>query len=105
MEVGLAPNIMKCIDILSFDVIKDFPYNYDRIIQVSWKNGKKNYLVLLWKCVWNDVTWHFEISNCDLSSQAYLHLKKQIVEHYKAQFPNPKNIPVTLLLLKFNDSL
>ncbi len=31
MEVGLAPNIMK-----GMNIIKDFPYNYDRIIIQSF---------------------------------------------------------------------
>ncbi len=34
MEVGLTFNIMKGINIFTTDVIKDFPYNYQRIIQV-----------------------------------------------------------------------
>ncbi len=39
-EVGLAPNIiMKGINIFTADIIKDFPYNYDKIIQVLWKKG------------------------------------------------------------------
>jgi hypothetical protein len=41
VEVGLAPNIMKGINIFTADVIKDFPYNYDKIIQVLWKKGNK----------------------------------------------------------------
>jgi hypothetical protein len=34
VEVGLAPNIMKGINIFTIDVIKDFSCNYDKIIQV-----------------------------------------------------------------------
>jgi hypothetical protein len=34
VEVGLTPNIMKGINIFTTDVIKEFPYNYERIIQV-----------------------------------------------------------------------
>jgi hypothetical protein len=33
VEAGLAPNIMKDINILMENVIKEFSYNYDRIIQ------------------------------------------------------------------------
>jgi hypothetical protein len=33
VEVGLAPNIMKGINIFTADIIKDFSHNYDRIIQ------------------------------------------------------------------------
>jgi hypothetical protein len=72
MEVGLVPNIMKCINIFIADVIKDFPYNYDRTIQVLWKKGnkKKN---LYFENVWNDATWHSKILDCILSPHAYLH--------------------------------
>jgi hypothetical protein len=66
------PNIMKGINIFTADVIKDFPYNYDKIIQVLWKKGnkkKKNYF----ESVWNDVTSHSKILDCILSPQAYLH--------------------------------
>jgi hypothetical protein len=41
VEVGLVPNIMKGINIFTTDVIKDFPYNYDKIIQVLWKKDNK----------------------------------------------------------------
>jgi hypothetical protein len=41
VEIGLAPNIMKGIDIFTADVIEDFPYNYDKIIQVLQKKGNK----------------------------------------------------------------
>jgi len=41
VEVGLVPNIMKCINIFIANVIKDSPYNYDKIIQVLWKKGNK----------------------------------------------------------------
>jgi len=41
VEVGLAPNIMKGINIFDANVIKNFPYNYDRIILVPWKKGNK----------------------------------------------------------------
>jgi hypothetical protein len=41
VEVGLAPNIMKGINIFTVDIIKDFSYKYDRIIQVLWKKGNK----------------------------------------------------------------
>ncbi len=41
VEVGLAPNIMKGINIFPADVIKDFLCNYDRIIQVLGKKGNK----------------------------------------------------------------
>jgi hypothetical protein len=64
VEVGLAPNFMKDINIFTTDVIKDFSYNYDRIIQVLWKKGNKKNKSLL---------WHSEISDCILSPQAYLH--------------------------------
>jgi hypothetical protein len=65
VELGLAPNIMKGINIFIVDVIKDFPYNYDRIIPVLWKkcNKKKNLL----ESVWNDATCHTKISDCVLS--------------------------------------
>jgi hypothetical protein len=33
MEVGLMPNIMKGFNTFTANVIKDFPYNYDIIIQ------------------------------------------------------------------------
>jgi hypothetical protein len=72
VEVGLAPNIMKGINIFTADVIKD-PYNYDRLIQVLWKKGKKKKKNLYFESVWNDATWHSEISDCVLSPQAYLH--------------------------------
>jgi hypothetical protein len=72
VEVGLAPNIMKGINIFTTDVIKDFPYNYDKIIQMLWKKGNKEKIILLWKCL-NDATWHSEISDCVLNPQAYLH--------------------------------
>ncbi len=57
------------------NVIKDISYNYERIIQVLWKNGnkKKKKKNLYFESVWNDVTWHSEISDCVLSPQAYLH--------------------------------
>ncbi len=35
------PIIMKGINIFNADVIKDFSYNYDGIIQVLWKKGNK----------------------------------------------------------------
>jgi hypothetical protein len=73
MEVGLAPNIMKCINIFNANVIKDFPCNYDKIIQVLWKKGNKKSKNLYFESVWNDATWHSEISGCVLSLQAYLH--------------------------------
>jgi hypothetical protein len=41
VEVGLEPNIMKGTNIFSANIIKDFPYNYDKIIQVLWKKGNK----------------------------------------------------------------
>jgi hypothetical protein len=41
VEVGLAPNIMKGINIFTPNVIKDFPYKYDKIIQVLWKKRNK----------------------------------------------------------------
>jgi hypothetical protein len=41
MEVGLAPNIMKRISISILDVIKDFSYNYDNIVQMLRKEGNK----------------------------------------------------------------
>ncbi len=41
VEVGLMPIIMKGINIFNADVIKDFSYNYDGIIQVLWKKGNK----------------------------------------------------------------
>ncbi len=47
MEVGLAPNIMKGINIFTTDVIKDFSYNYDRIIQMLWKKGNKENIYIL----------------------------------------------------------
>ncbi len=72
MEVGLAPNIMKGINIFTTDVIKDFPYNYDKIIQVLWKKDNKKKIILYFENVWNDGTWHSEISDCVLSPQAYL---------------------------------
>ncbi len=72
MEVGLALNIMKGINIFTADVIKDFSYNYDRIIQVLWNKGNKE-ILFYFESVWNDTTWHSEISDCILSPQAYLH--------------------------------
>jgi len=72
VEVGLAPNIMKVLIFLMANVIKNFSYNYDRIIQMLWKKGnkKKN---LYFESVWNDATWHLKILDCILSLQAYLH--------------------------------
>ncbi len=63
VEVGLAPNIMKGINIFTTDVIKDFPYNYDKIIQVLWKKGNKKKKSLLWKCLkWCHMTfWNFRL--------------------------------------------
>jgi hypothetical protein len=102
VEVGLVPNIMKCIHIFTADVIKDFSYNYDKIIQALLKKGNKKKKPLLWKCL----KWcHMALSDYILSPQAYLHYIKQIIKHYKAQFPNTKKIPVTLLLLTFKDDL
>jgi hypothetical protein len=50
VEVGLvAPNIMKSINILMANVIKDFSYNYDRIIQVLWKKGNKKKKIFILK--------------------------------------------------------
>jgi hypothetical protein len=72
VEVGLALNIMKGINIFTADVIKDFSYNYDRIIQVLWNKGNKE-ILFYFESVWNDTTWHSEISDCILSPQAYLH--------------------------------
>jgi hypothetical protein len=58
------------------NVIKDFSYNL-------WQNNssvcerkatrKKKKKFLYFESVWNDVTWHSEISDCVLSPQAYLH--------------------------------
>jgi hypothetical protein len=61
MEVGLAPNIMKGINIFTADVIKDFSYNYDKIIQMLWKKGNKKKKSLLWKCLkWCHMAlWNF----------------------------------------------
>ncbi len=74
VEVGLMPNIMKGINIFNANIIKDFPYNYDRIIQVLlWKKGNKEKKIFYFESVWNDATWHSEISDCVLSPQAYLH--------------------------------
>ncbi len=72
MEVGLTPNIVKGINIFIADVIKECPYNYDWIVQMLWKEGhkKKN---LYFESVWNDAMWHFEISDCILNPQTYLH--------------------------------
>jgi hypothetical protein len=66
VEIGLTFNIMKSINIFNVDVIKDFSYNYDIIIQVQWKKGnkKKN---LYFESVWNDATWHSKILECILS--------------------------------------
>jgi hypothetical protein len=36
------PNIMKGINIFIVDVMKDFSYKYDRIIQMLWKKNNKN---------------------------------------------------------------
>ncbi len=72
MEVGLAPNIMKGINIFTTDVIKDFSYNYDKIIQELWKkDNEKKYIYF--ESVWNDATWHSKISYYVLSLEAYLH--------------------------------
>jgi hypothetical protein len=49
MEVALAPNIMKGINIFTADVIKDFSYNYDRIIQVLWRKGNKKKIIFTLK--------------------------------------------------------
>jgi hypothetical protein len=45
---------MKDINIFTADVIKDFPYNYDKIIQVLWKKGNQEnktnlYVESVWK--------------------------------------------------------
>ncbi len=63
VEVGLAPNIMKGINIFTADVIKDFPYNYDKIIQVLWKKGNKEKKILLCKCLkWCHMAlWNFRL--------------------------------------------
>jgi hypothetical protein len=64
VEVGLAPNIMKGINIFTADVIKDFSYNYDKIIQVLWKKGnKKKKKSLFWKCLkWCHMAlWNFRL--------------------------------------------
>jgi hypothetical protein len=63
---------MKGINIFTANVIKDFPYNYDRIIQELWKKGNKKKKNPYFERVWNDATWHSEISDCVLSPQAYL---------------------------------
>jgi hypothetical protein len=60
------PNIMKGINIFNANVIKDFPYNYDKIIQVMWKKGNKK-TNLYFENVWNDATWNFEILDCVLN--------------------------------------
>jgi hypothetical protein len=49
VEVGLPPNIMKGINIFTVNIIKDFSYNYDKIIQVLWKKGYKKWChMALW---------------------------------------------------------
>jgi len=60
VELGLAPNIWKGINIFTVDVIKDFPYNYDRIIPVLWKKGNKKKKIT-WKCLkWCHMAhWNF----------------------------------------------
>ncbi len=72
MEVGLTPNILKGISIFTADVIKDCPYNYGRIVQMLWKEGSKK-KKFNFESAWNDAMWHFEISDCILNPQAYLH--------------------------------
>jgi hypothetical protein len=78
VEVGLAPNIMKGF---TADIFKDFSHNYDRIIQMLWKKGNK-IKYLYFESVWNDATWHSEISDCGLSPQAYLDYKTPREDQY-----------------------
>lgn len=49
MEIGLAPNIMKDINLFTADIIKDCPYNYGRIVEVLWKEGRKEKKILFLK--------------------------------------------------------
>jgi hypothetical protein len=61
-----APNIMKGINIFTADVIKDFPYNYDKIIQVLWKKkgNKKKIKIFMLKLFENDAhmaLWNFRL--------------------------------------------
>ncbi len=49
MEIGLAPNIMKDINIFIKDVIKDCPYNYSRIVQVLWRKAARKKKILFLK--------------------------------------------------------
>jgi hypothetical protein len=55
------------------NAIKDFPYNYDRIIQVLWKKGNKKKKIFTLKVFEMMPQWHSEISDCVLSLQAYPH--------------------------------
>jgi hypothetical protein len=57
--------------IFTIDIIKDFPYNYGRIVQMLWKEGnkKKN---LYFESAWNDAMWFFKILDHVSSAQAYL---------------------------------
>jgi hypothetical protein len=54
---------MKGINIFTTDVIKDFSYNYDRIIQMLWKKGNKKKKSLFWKCLkWCHMAlWNFRL--------------------------------------------
>jgi hypothetical protein len=56
-------SIMKGINIFTANVIKDFPYSYDKIIQVLWKKGNKEKKIILWKCLkWCHMAlWDFRL--------------------------------------------
>jgi hypothetical protein len=46
------------LDFFAIDVIKDYPYNCGKIVQVLWKEDNKN-IYFYFEGVWNDVTWLF----------------------------------------------
>jgi hypothetical protein len=73
VEVGLAPNIMKGINIFTANLIKNFSPNYDRIIQVLWKKGNKKKKIFTLKVFEMMSHGTQKISDCVLSPQAYLH--------------------------------
>jgi hypothetical protein len=100
VELGpSAPNIMKGINIFNeTNVVKDFSYNYDRIIQVLWKKGnKKKINLLVWKCLrWCHMTTlsnfrlRFEPSGLPTSTNEYNESKQQHHLHYPAARVNEK---------------
>jgi hypothetical protein len=57
--------------IFTIDLIKDFPYNYGRIVQMLWKEGSKKKKIYF-ESAWNDAMWCSKILDHVSSTQAYL---------------------------------